>query len=166
MRTLVLNAGYEPLAVVTFRRALVLVLAGKASVVAEGEDPVIGPNEILSRPSVILLNRYVKLPYRHSVVVTRRGVLRRDNHRCAYCGKSASTIDHVYPRSRGGDSSWENLVACCLTCNHDKGDKTLAALGWRLRSTPQPPRGGMHHFREIEKPAPQWSAFIRSESAA
>ena len=166
MRTLVLNAGYEPLAVVTFRRALVLVLAGKASVVAEGEDPVVGPTDVLGRPSVILLNRYVKIPYRHSVVVTRRGVLRRDNHLCAYCGKSASTIDHVFPRSRGGASSWENLVACCLRCNNDKSDKTLASLGWQLRVTPQPPRGASWQYREIEKPAPQWSAFLRSESAA
>lgn len=166
MRTLVLNAGYEPLAVVTFRRALVLVLAGKASVVAEGEDPVVGPTDVLGRPSVILLNRYVKIPYRHSVVVTRRGVLRRDNHLCAYCGKSASTIDHVFPRSRGGASSWENLVACCLRCNNDKSDKTLAALGWHLRVMPQPPRGASWQSREIEKPAPQWSPFLRSESAA
>lgn len=166
MRTLVLNAGYEPLAVVTFRRALVLVLAGKASVVAEGEEPVIGPNEIIGRPSVILLNRYVKIPYRHTHVATRRGVLRRDNHVCAYCGKAAATIDHVFPRSRGGDSSWENLVACCLRCNNDKGDKTLASLGWQLRVTPQPPRGNPWQLREIEKPAPQWSAFLRSETAA
>ncbi|PTT66949.1 HNH endonuclease, partial [Arthrobacter sp. HMWF013] len=93
MRTLVLNAGYEPLAVITFRRALVLVLTGKASVVAEGEDPVVGPQEILGRPSVILLNRYIRPRYNHSTAVSRRGVLRRDGHRCAYCGKAAHTID-------------------------------------------------------------------------
>ncbi len=95
MRTLVLNAGFEPLAVVTFRRALVLVLTGKASVIAEDDEPVVGPTEILGRPSVILLNRYVKIPYRHDLAVTRRGVLRRDNHLCAYCGKTATTIERV-----------------------------------------------------------------------
>ncbi|WP_028279810.1 HNH endonuclease [Arthrobacter sp. H5] len=166
MRTLVLNAGYEPLAVVTFRRALVLVLTGKASVVAEGDDPVIGPNEVLGRPSVILLNRYVKIPYRHDSVATRRGVLRRDNHLCAYCGKSASTIDHVMPRSRGGADSWENLVACCLRCNNAKGDKTLVSLGWSLRVVPKPPRGTHWQIRELEKPSPQWSEFLRADTAA
>lgn len=165
MRTLVLNAGYEPLAVVTFRRALVLVLTGKASVVAEDDEPVIGPTDVLGRPSVILLNRYVKIPYRQDVAATRRGVLRRDNHLCAYCGKAASTIDHVVPRSRGGVDTWENLVACCLKCNNVKSDKALSSLGWKLRVVPSPPRGPQWQIRELEKPAPQWSAFL-SESAA
>ena len=101
MRTLVLNAGYEPLAVVTFRRALVLVLTGKASVVAEGDDPVVGPQDILGRPSVILLHRYIRPRYNTMTAVSRRGVLRRDGQRCAYCGKAAHTIDHVQPKSTG-----------------------------------------------------------------
>ena len=126
MRTLVLNAGYEPLAVVTFRRALVLVLTGKASVIAEGDDPVVGPQEILGRPSVILLNRYIRPRYNQSTAVSRRGVLRRDGHKCAYCGKAAHTIDHVHRKSRGGAESWENLVAACLRCNNVKGDHTPA----------------------------------------
>ncbi|MBQ1444797.1 MAG: HNH endonuclease [Renibacterium sp.] len=165
MRTLVLNAGYEPLAVVTFRRALILVLAGKASILAEGDDPVIGPQEILSRPSVILLNRYIRLPYDRESPVSRRGVLRRDEHRCAYCGKSASTIDHVQPKSRGGADSWENLVACCLRCNNLKGDHTPGEMGWRLRIVPKPPRGGHWQIRELERPTPDWDPFL-SESAA
>ncbi|MPY11947.1 HNH endonuclease [Arthrobacter bussei] len=165
MRTLVLNAGYEPLAVVTFRRALVLVLTGKASVVAEDDEPIVGPTEILGRPSVILLNRYVKVPYRYDVSATRRGVLRRDNHLCAYCARPASTIDHVMPRSRGGQDTWENLVACCLTCNNAKGDKTLASLGWSLRIVPLPPRGPQWQIRELEKPAPQWNEFLSQRAA-
>ncbi|NYE96357.1 5-methylcytosine-specific restriction endonuclease McrA [Psychromicrobium silvestre] len=165
MRTLVLNAGYEPLAVVTFRRALILVLAGKASVLAEGDDPVVGPQEILGRPSVILLNRYIRLPYNREVPVSRRGVLRRDEHRCAYCSKSASTIDHVHPKSRGGAHSWENLVACCLRCNNLKGDHTPAEMNWQLRLTPRAPRSGHWQIRELEKPTPEWDSFL-SESAA
>ncbi len=166
MRTLVLNAGYEPLAVVTFRRALVLVLTGKASVIAEGDDPVVGPTDILGRPSVILLHRYVKIPYRHAQVATRRGVLRRDNHQCAYCGAHASTIDHVLPRSRGGGDTWENLVACCLPCNNAKGDKLLAALGWKLRTKPSAPRVPQPQIRELERPIAQWSEFLRVDTAA
>ncbi|GAA1347955.1 HNH endonuclease [Arthrobacter roseus] len=166
MRTLVLNAGYEPLAVVTFRRAIVLVLTGKASVIAEEDEPVVGPNEILARPSVILLNRYVRVPHRSGTEVSRRGVLRRDNHLCAYCGKPASTLDHVFPRSRGGGDSWENLVACCLPCNNLKGNRTLVEIGWQLRSLPRPPRGRMWQIRELERPAPRWVEFLEQNPAA
>src|SRR5450755_338795 len=141
MRTLVLNAGYEPLAVVSFRRALVLVLAGKATVVADGGLPVVGGSITLPRPSVILLGRYVRAPHGRAVPVSRRGVLRRDVHRCAYCGGHANTVDHVMPRSRGGGDTWENLVACCVRCNNAKGDRTLEEKGWFLRVRPYAPRG-------------------------
>ena len=94
MRTLVLNAGYEPLAVVSFKRALVLVMNEKATVVEHTEtDPVWGTRRAYERPAVIILTRYVRVPGGRHVPVTRRGVLRRDNHRCAYCGTAASTIE-------------------------------------------------------------------------
>ncbi|MDQ4503175.1 HNH endonuclease [Sinomonas sp. ASV322] len=166
MRTLVLNAGYEPLAVVSFRRALVLVLAGKASIVVEDDDPVVGPRDVLGRPSVILLNRYIRPRRTHTASVSRRGVLRRDGHQCAYCGKTAHTIDHVLPKSRGGADTWENLVACCLRCNNVKGDHTPAEMGWKLRFTPQPPLGTVWQIKELEKPVAQWSPFLAPESAA
>ncbi len=166
MRTLVLNAGYEPLAVVTFRRALLLVLTGKASILAEdNDDPVVGPREILSRPTVILLNRYVRVPYREAAHVTRRGILRRDSHRCAYCGRTATTVDHVHPRSLGGEDSWENLVACCLTCNNKKGNKTLRQMGWSLPRAPYRPVGPQWYITELEKPAPSWNAFLDVHAA-
>jgi 5-methylcytosine-specific restriction endonuclease McrA len=102
MRTLVLNAGFEPLAVVSFKRALVLVMNGKATIIAaDAEHPVFGLTEQWDRPSVILLRRYVRIPSNRRVPVSRRGVLRRDGQRCAYCASSATTIDHVLPRSRG-----------------------------------------------------------------
>jgi 5-methylcytosine-specific restriction endonuclease McrA len=160
MRTLVLNAGYEPLAVVTFRRAIVLVLHGKATVVAEDPEVVTGVSCRFPRPSVIVLNRYVKRPYRSSIPVTRRGVLRRDGHRCAYCGKSATTIDHVHPRSRGGRDTWENLVACCLACNNRKGDKTLSQIGWELSFQPREPHGASWHIKELEKATDAWNDFL------
>jgi 5-methylcytosine-specific restriction endonuclease McrA len=166
MRTLVLNAGYEPLAVVTFRRALVLVLTGKASVVAEGDDPVVGPQDVLGRPSVILLHRYIRPRYNTITAVSRRGVLRRDGQRCAYCGKAAHTIDHVQPKSRGGADSWENLVAACLRCNNAKGDHTPAEMGWKLGFAPGPPKGTVWQIKELEKPAPDWDPFLLPESAA
>ena len=161
MRTLVLNAGFEPLAVVSFKRALVLVMNGKASIVAcDDEHPVFGSSGEWDRPSVILLRRYVRLPNGRSVPVSRRGVLRRDNQRCGYCGASASTIDHVMPRSRGGADSWENLVACCLRCNNIKGDRTPQEMGWTLKHMPRAPHGTSWMVRGVERAQPQWEEFL------
>lgn len=161
MRTLVLNAGYEPLAVVSFKRALVLVMTAKATVIEHVEgDPVWGTSDVYERPAVILLTRYVRMPQDRRVPVTRRGVLRRDDHRCGYCGKSATTIDHVLPRSRGGVDSWENLVACCLRCNNVKGDRTPAEMHWELRTTPCPPHGGHWRVRGAERSDPRWEPYL------
>ncbi|MFT4220709.1 MAG: HNH endonuclease [Microbacterium sp.] len=161
MRTLVLNAGYEPLAVVSFKRALVLVMNEKATVIERVDgDPVWGASTVHDRPAVIVLTRYVRVPSGRRVPVTRRGVLRRDGHRCAYCSKSASTIDHVMPRSRGGVDSWENLVACCLRCNNVKGDRTPQEMGWELRNAPRPPHGAHWTVRGAERADPQWEPYL------
>ena len=139
MRTLVLNAGYEPLAVVSFKRALVLVLEGKASLLACDEgNPVLSASGEWERPSVILLRRYVRIPSGRHVPVSRRGVLRRDSQRCAYCAATASTIDHVIPRSRGGADSWENLVPCCLALQQPEGRPHPARDGLESAADPAP----------------------------
>lgn len=161
MRTLVLNAGYEPLTVVSFKRAMVLVMNDKASVIEHVEnDPVLAGRSAYERPVVILLTRYVRVPSGRRMPVTRRGVLRRDDHRCGYCGKSAATIDHVLPRSRGGANSWENLVACCLKCNNDKSDRTPQEMGWALRMTPHQPRGTSWTVRGAERGDPRWEPYL------
>jgi len=161
MRTLVLNAGYEPLAVVSFKRALVLVMNDKANVIERiDDDPVWGANTVFDRPAVIILNRYVRVPQSRRVPVTRRGVLRRDANRCAYCGRSASTIDHVMPRSRGGQDTWTNLVACCLRCNNVKSDRTPQEMGWDLLFAPAAPRGGSWTVRGTERGDPRWEPYL------
>ena len=160
MRTLVLNAGYEPLAVVSFRRAIVLVLTHKAVVLAADELPVVAGSVTVERPSVILLARYVKVPHGRAVPVSRRGVLRRDAQRCAYCRRSATTVDHVLPRSRGGPDSWENLVACCVRCNNTKGDRTPEEMGWVLQVTPRAPQGHAWVLRGGEPRHPLWADYL------
>ncbi|GAA2571626.1 MULTISPECIES: HNH endonuclease [Microbacterium] len=161
MRTLVLNAGYEPLAVVSFKRALVLVMNEKATIVERVEDvPIWGTTQIYDRPAVIILTRYVRIPNVRNVPVTRRGVLRRDGHRCAYCGKAASTIDHVLPRSRGGRDTWQNLVACCLRCNNVKGDRTPQEMSWTLRLVPDVPHGSGWSVRGTERADPRWEPYL------
>jgi 5-methylcytosine-specific restriction endonuclease McrA len=161
MRTLVLNAGFEPLAVVSFRRALVLVMTQKATVLqADAEHPVLATTAAFDRPSVIVLTRYVRMPHQRQIPVSRRGVLRRDSHRCAYCGKAASTIDHVQPRSRGGRDTWENLVACCLRCNNIKSDRTPAEMNWSMRFVPKAPHGMGWVVRGVEQPQPVWDEYL------
>jgi 5-methylcytosine-specific restriction endonuclease McrA len=160
-RTLVLNAGYEPLSVVSFRRALVLVMNNRAVIVqADRDNPVWTVAGPLDRPTVIVLTRYVKLPNQRNIPVSRRGVLRRDGSRCAYCQGNATTIDHVIPRSRGGADSWENLVACCLSCNNLKGDRTPKEMGWRMHVTPRQPFGTAWMVRGMDRPQPQWEEYL------
>lgn len=160
MRTLVLNAGYEPLSVVTSRRAAILVMRGKASVLAEAGTPIVSPSALIPRPAVILLHQYVRVVRRRPTAPSRRGILRRDRRICGYCGRAAATVDHVIPKSRGGDSSWENLVACCGPCNVRKGDKTVEQLGWTLQTTPQAPPHHMWLPQELDSPHEEWVPFL------
>lgn len=161
MRTLVLNAGYEPLAIVSFKRALVLVMNEKANIIeSDPNSPVWSASDVFDRPAVIVLTRYVRIPRERRVPVTRRGVLRRDAHRCAYCGRAAATIDHVQPRSRGGEDTWENLVAACVKCNNFKSDRTPQEMGWQLRIRPSAPRGSAWTVRGSEKAEPSWERYL------
>ena len=160
MRTLVLNAGYEPLSVVSFKRAVVLVLDRKAMVLAETGDYLHSAELSLGTPSVILLVRYVRTPRRHSVAVSRRGVLRRDGHRCAYCGNHAETVDHVHPRSRGGRHEWTNVVAACVRCNHRKADRLLHEIGWELPFVPRAPRWSVAFGTTSVRTEPLWSQYV------
>lgn len=167
MRTLVLNAGYEPLAVVSFKRALLLVINQKAVILAGShQQRVRSASAEYELPAVILLRRYVRIPNSKSVPLSRRGVLRRDGFQCAYCQKPADTVDHVQPRSRGGANSWENLVACCLRCNNLKGDRSLAELGWELSFKPRPPSGMIWSIRGAEREQPEWSPYLALQRQA
>lgn len=139
-KALVLNATYEPLSVVSERRGVVLVLRGRATVVVERDEVWASELSSVRVPSVVRLTSFVKVPYRRAVPVTRRAVFGRDGHRCQYCGDSAESLDHVTPRSRGGPHTWENVVACCRTCNMRKGDRLPAEAGFRLVRAPRAPR--------------------------
>jgi 5-methylcytosine-specific restriction endonuclease McrA len=133
----------------------------KATIIAaDAEHPVWGSSGSYDRPSVILLTRYVRIPSTRLIPVSRRGVLRRDSQRCAYCGGAANTIDHVLPRSRGGQDTWENLVACCLRCNNAKSDRTPGEMGWNLQVRPKPPHGTSWLVRGVERAELQWEEYL------
>ncbi|KMO68537.1 5-methylcytosine-specific restriction endonuclease McrA [Mycobacterium sp. BK558] len=167
-RVLLLNSTFEPLTALPMRRAVIMVMCGKADVVHD--DPM-GPvihsaSRTIVVPSVIRLRTYVRVPYRARVPMTRAALMHRDRFRCAYCGAKADTVDHVIPRSRGGDHSWENCVAACSPCNHRKADRLLSELGWSLRATPMPPKG--QHWRllsSVKELDPAWVRYL-GEGAA
>ncbi|MBA3369188.1 MAG: HNH endonuclease [Geodermatophilaceae bacterium] len=144
--TLLLNATYEPLCVVSARRAVVLVLSAKAESVRDSGEAMHSATLSVAVPAVIRLTRYIRVPYLGRTPLSRRAVFARDSGKCVYCGITATSIDHVVPRSRGGTHSWDNVVAACRRCNHAKADRTLAEMGWRLRTAPQAPRGASWHL--------------------
>ncbi len=139
-QSLVLNATYEPLCVVSSRRALLLVLDAKAELIHATDRLFRAERVSFSEPSVVRLSYYVKVPYQARVALNRRAVFARDGHRCQYCGGSAENIDHVIPRSKGGTHAWDNVVAACRPCNSAKRDRMLEDSGMRLRSPPAAPR--------------------------
>lgn len=162
-RCLVLNASFEPISVVSTRRAVVLVLAGRADLVEESMDRKIrSVSEELGAPIVVRLRRMVKVPYRRSVPLTRRALFTRDNHECAYCGvtRVGLTIDHILPRSRGGEHRWENVAASCVPCNHRKADKTPQEAGMPLRIKPYVPTGSKALMVVVGYVDEEWKAYL------
>lgn len=158
--TLLLNATYEPLCVVSSRRAIVLVLAEKAEPVDSAADVVHAATLSLPVPVVARLTRYVRVPYPASVPLSRRAVFTRDGSTCVYCGGSATSIDHVVPRSRGGTHTWDNVVAACRRCNHTKADRSLAELGWHLPHPPRTPSGAAWRLLGHRTVDPRWREWL------
>jgi 5-methylcytosine-specific restriction endonuclease McrA len=138
---LVLNASYEPLNICSVRRAHVLVWKGKAEVVEELDRPLRAASTTFSWPHVIRLLTYVRVPRAVQRRISRRALFARDGWRCVYCGSTGGrlTLDHVVPRSRGGESSWENVVTACSPCNLRKGDRLLEESGLSLKRIPKAP---------------------------
>lgn len=140
-RVLILNASYEPLHVCSVKRAVNLLMHDVVERVEDSRHVLRTPSTRFPVPSVVRLKRYVRRPHRQRVAFNRRNVFRRDDQRCQYCGQRAFdlTLDHVVPRSRGGPTSWENVVACCRACNARKRDRTPEEAQMALRRRPVAP---------------------------
>lgn len=159
---LVLNANFEPLNVCTTRRAITMVLGGKASLVMNGRGVIRTVSKSFPRPSIIRLFRMIKRP-RPTVRLTKREVLRRDDYTCQYCGKRSPylTVDHVFPRRLGGTHRWDNLVAACPGCNHRKGGRTIEQAGMHLLRKPtRPPASAKYLFAGHLNQNQEWTPFI------
>lgn len=164
-KVLVLNASYEPLNICNWKRAFLLIFKGKAEQL-EHNGKVIYRN--FKIPTVIRLRKYIKVPYKE-IPLTRKNLMYRDDFTCQYCSvKSGSlTIDHVTPTSRGGNDTWENVVACCQNCNVKKGNKTPKEADMPLKRHPKSPCG--HLYFEATRLAtsrfPDWQKYIIGMSA-
>jgi 5-methylcytosine-specific restriction endonuclease McrA len=159
---LVLNGNYEPINVCRTRRAMGLIVAGKATVLENGRGVIRTVSRMYERPSVIRLTYVVKRP-RLRVRLSKREILRRDRYHCQYCGRKADslTIDHVVPRHRGGEHRWENLVAACPQCNRRKGGRTLSEAHMTLRRRPGEPRATAQYlFGRHEEGSGVWVKYL------
>jgi len=148
---LVLNASYEPINICAARRALVLVLKGVAMTEEENGHYLHAQRVAMRLPSVIRLLEYRRIPHQ-TRALSRKNILLRDRNTCQYCGVVLSsaelTLDHVIPRSRGGSSTWENLVACCHLCNRRKGNQLLIELT-DMKLQREPRAFSLHTSRHI-----------------
>ena len=165
---LVLNASYEAINVCTVRRATVLVLKDRAEVIEHGEWALHSESLTVPRPVVIRLVTYIRVPRdAHRRKITRRAVFARDRWACQYCGseRHSLTVDHVIPRSKGGSSSWENIVTCCAPCNRRKGDRLPHQVDMHPRIKPRMP--SPHIFIQLSSPTipAMWKQYLLHEAA-
>lgn len=161
---LVLNQSYEPLTVCRARRAVVLVFQGKAEMLEDGLGYIHTIKDTVPLPSVIRLAQMIKRP-RRKRKMTRYEIFNRDKYTCQYCGVQNRnlTLDHVIPRYRGGQHTWENVVSCCVTCNRRKAGRTPKEANMKLMRTPAPPKNGSFFivpYRYTNR-RDEWNKYLR-----
>ena len=134
----------------------------KAELVNENPKLVIrSSSNSFAWPSVIRLKSYIRVPY-NNINLTRKNILRRDNHKCAYCGRGdlAFTIDHVKPKAKGGKDTWENLVTACLPCNNKKGNRTPEEANMNLKIKPHKPNYIMFILNSVSRIDENWRPYL------
>jgi 5-methylcytosine-specific restriction endonuclease McrA len=157
-RALVLNTSHQPLAVVSARRAVVLVIKEKAEVLASDGQVFRSEHISMDAPSVLRLRQFVRVPYRAQAPLTRRAVFARDHWTCQYCGAAAENLDHVVPKSRGGTHTWDNVVAACRRCNSKKENRLIEDVGLHLARHPLAPSDGFK--LALGRLEPEWEPFL------
>jgi 5-methylcytosine-specific restriction endonuclease McrA len=138
---LILNQNYEPMSICNVKKAIILLWLGKAELIeADRRKSVRSVSMSMPFPSIVRLGVYVQIPYK-KIILSRKNILRRDGHRCQYCGRAdlTLTVDHIHPKAKGGEDTWENLVAACVDCNNRKGDRTPEEAHLKLNRKPMKP---------------------------
>jgi 5-methylcytosine-specific restriction endonuclease McrA len=159
---LVLNLNFEPLGVCNLKRAMCLIVLGKAETLHNGRGYVRTPSRALPRPSVIRLVYMVRCPHPR-IKLGKKEIFRRDGYRCQYCGRRLSrlTVDHVVPRRLGGQHRWDNLVSACPGCNRRKGGKSLEAASMQLLRPPREPAPtALYRFGQYLEGNEDWRPFL------
>ncbi len=140
---IVLNGSYEFLGLVSWKRAMVLLVSGKVEVVRESSRMIRTVSETFRVPAIVRLVKYIRTIYRREVPLSRKNVITRDGCKCQYCGSehppTELTIDHIVPRVQGGTDLWTNMVTSCRGCNMKKGGRTPRQAGMRLVKQPFKP---------------------------
>lgn len=158
---LVLNTTYEPINVCPLKRALVLVIKDRAEIVESGPQRIHSERLTFVRPTVVRLRNHVKIPSGERRRISRRAVMARDGFRCQYCGSTRQlTLDHVIPVSRGGRTTWENLVTSCAPCNVRKGASLPWEIGMAPRTRPRPPSLSELLFPSTGDVPEDWAAYL------
>ncbi|MCD6568346.1 MAG: HNH endonuclease [Dehalococcoidia bacterium] len=163
---LVLNQGYEPVNICLTRRAVVLVLGGRAEIVENSRGEIHSITRVFEIPSVIRLDKMVHRPRRQRKL-TKGEVFNRDRYVCQYCGKKGKdlTLDHIIPRRNGGEHTWENVVSACSSCNRRKGGRTPEEAGMKLLCSPGAPRNNGFYvpFRLLDAHS-EWLRYLPFQS--
>ncbi|MFC1571402.1 HNH endonuclease [Candidatus Margulisiibacteriota bacterium] len=158
-KVLVLNSTFAPINITSWRRAMILMFKGKAKGLEFNGTKI---NDRFPLPEIIRLSHYVPLPYA-AVVLSRKNIYLRDNYTCQYCGKTKGqlTIDHIIPKSRGGEETWDNIVVCCARCNNRKGDRTLAEADLKLIGAPYKPPSSLYlHMTRLANIPQSWYNYF------
>lgn len=161
-KTLVLDVSYMPRSIISAERAFVISYKGNAEIIAEHPESfkIVNPNLDIPKPSIIRVYKYVNTKY-NKVALTRNNIYKRDNYECVYCGndnKKELTLDHVFPKCKGGKDSWDNLVTACRRCNTEKDDLTLEEFG---KIIPEPRRPHYLMLMSQLNPLPdEWKKFL------
>jgi 5-methylcytosine-specific restriction endonuclease McrA len=160
-RVLILNQNYEPLSICSARKAVVLQVLGKVEVIESSDRMVHTVSQRYILPSIVRMSRLIHVP-RKRILLSRNNIIKRDNHRCQYCGtdKSPFTVDHVIPRDRGGLDTWENLVCACSLCNGRKRNRTPQEAGMQLLRKPRKP-GYLFFIQTLVRiPDERWKPYL------
>lgn len=163
MPALLLNASFQAIRIISLRRAMTLVLTGRATMVEPLGEEWHTPNRTYPVPSVVRLVDMVKIPFSARVPLNRRALQVRDQGECQVVGCDAfgATVDHVIPRSRGGEHAWNNVVLMCAPHNERKGDRLLSEIGWELKTTPRTPRGSLVLLTAARtEPRDEWLPYL------
>lgn len=166
---LLLNASYEPLKIISWKRALTLFFTGKVEVIDEYDLNIRSVSLVVKAPAVVRLLQYVKIG-RKAPPLCRVNILARDNFECQYCGRDLSskeaTLDHVLPKSRGGRTTWTNIVCCCTSCNRKKGRYTPEEAGMPLKIQPVKPNWLPVLTMRLNGKIPNsWHSFLSQDSS-